>query len=156
MPTTIIGASGIDNIQPDAVVTADIQNSAVTTAKVADANVTAATLSGAQTGSAPVFGARAWCVFNGTTAGTNAPTAGGNVTSVTRNGTGDYTINFTTAMPDTSYAVVATGTQGGSGNQGTVYGELSAGTRTTSAIQIRASQGTANIDAASICVAIFR
>ena len=55
-------------------------------------------------GAAPSFGARAWCVFDGTVAGTNAPIAGGNVTSVTRNGVGDYTVNFTTAMPDANYA----------------------------------------------------
>lgn len=61
-----------------------------------------------QTGSAPVFGARAWCVFDGTLTGTNAPLAGGNVTSVTRNGAGDYTVNFTTAMPDTNYSVSVT------------------------------------------------
>jgi hypothetical protein len=53
-----------------------------------------------QTGSAPFFSVRAWCVVNGTTAGTNAPLAGGNVTSVTRNSAGNYTVNFTTAMPD--------------------------------------------------------
>jgi hypothetical protein len=74
-----------------------------------DATVTAADLSGAQTGSAPIYGARAWCVFNGTTAGTNAPTSGGNVTSVTRNSAGNYTVNFTTAMPDAASALVVTG-----------------------------------------------
>ena len=52
-----------------------------------------------QTGSAPVYGARAWCTFNGTTTGTNAPISGGNVTSVTRNSTGDYTVNFSSALP---------------------------------------------------------
>jgi len=60
------------------------------------------------TGSAPLFGVRAWCTFDGTVAGTNAPTAGGNVTSVTRNGAGDYTLNFTTALPNANYAVSGT------------------------------------------------
>jgi hypothetical protein len=49
--------------------------------------------------------AKAWCVFNGTTTGTNAPTAGFNVSTVTRNAAGDYTITFATAMPSSSYAV---------------------------------------------------
>jgi hypothetical protein len=44
---------------------------------------------------------RAWVNFNGT--GTPAIRASGNVTSITDNGTGDYTINFTTAMPDINY-----------------------------------------------------
>lgn len=51
------------------------------------------------------FAIRAWCLFDGTVAGTNAPTAGGNVSSVTRNGAGDWTVNFSVALPDTLYAV---------------------------------------------------
>ena len=58
--------------------------------------------------SAPIFGCRAWVNFNGTSvSGTNcAIRASGNVSSVVRNGTGDYTVNFTTAMPDANYAIV--------------------------------------------------
>jgi phosphoribosylformylglycinamidine (FGAM) synthase-like enzyme len=80
-----------------------------------DATVTAAELSGAQTGSAPIYGARAWCVFDGGLAGTNAPISGGNVSTVTRNATGDYTVNFTTAMPDTSWAAFITFNQNSGG-----------------------------------------
>jgi hypothetical protein len=86
--------------------TAKIQTSAVTTLKIADANITAAKLNGAQSGSAPIYAARAWVNFNGT--GTVAIRASGNVSSITDNGTGQYTVNFTTAMPDTNYAVVVT------------------------------------------------
>ena len=50
------------------------------------------------------YGCRAWVNFNGT--GTVAIRASGNVTSLTDNGVGDYTVNFTNAMPDTNYAVV--------------------------------------------------
>jgi hypothetical protein len=50
----------------------------------------------------PSFDCRAWVNFNGT--GTVAIRASGNVSSITDNGTGDYTVNFTTAMPDNSYA----------------------------------------------------
>ena len=45
---------------------------------------------------------KAWVNFNGT--GTVAIRAAYNVTSITDNGTGDYTVNFTTAMPDANYA----------------------------------------------------
>lgn len=55
-------------------------------------------------GSAPVYACRAWVNFNGT--GTAAIRASGNVSSITDHGTGDYTVNFTTAMPDANYAVV--------------------------------------------------
>ena len=50
---------------------------------------------------------RAWVNFDGTT---TPPTirASGNVSSVARNGTGDYTINFTTAMPSANYCAPAT------------------------------------------------
>jgi len=47
---------------------------------------------------------KAWVNFNGT--GTVAIRAGYNVSSITDNGTGDYTINFTTAMSDTNFAFV--------------------------------------------------
>jgi hypothetical protein len=53
---------------------------------------------------ATAYGCRAWVKFNGT--GTPAINGSGNVTSITDNGTGDYTINFTTALVDTNYSVV--------------------------------------------------
>ena len=106
---TALTAGGLPN---NSVLTADIADanittikildSNVTTAKIADANVTAAKLSGAQTGSAPVYGIRAWINFNGT--GTAAVKGSGNAT-LTDNGTGDYTVTFTTAMPDANYSV---------------------------------------------------
>ena len=59
-------------------------------------------------GSAAVaYGCRAWVNFNGT--GTPAIRASGNVTSITDNNTGDYTVNFTTAMPDANYSVTTSG-----------------------------------------------
>ena len=58
---------------------------------------------------ATAYGCRAWVNFNGT--GTPAIRASGNVSSLTDNGTGDYTVNLTTAMPDANYAVVTGGKQ---------------------------------------------
>lgn len=49
------------------------------------------------------FGVRAWVNFDGT--GTLSVKASGNVSSVTDNTTGDYTVNLTTAMPDIDYAI---------------------------------------------------
>jgi hypothetical protein len=67
-------------------------------------NVAAARITGAlnATGSAPIYACRAWVNFNGT--GTVAIRASGNVSSITDNGTGNYTVNFATAMPDENYA----------------------------------------------------
>ena len=53
------------------------------------------------TGTAPIYACRAWVNFNGT--GTVAIRASGNVSSITDNGTGDYTVNFITAMTDVNY-----------------------------------------------------
>jgi hypothetical protein len=55
------------------------------------------------TGSAPYYGARAWVNFNGTS--TVAIRGSANVSSITDNGTGDYSINFTTALEDANYSV---------------------------------------------------
>ena len=52
---------------------------------------------------ATAYGCRAWVNFNGT--GTVAIRASGNVSSITDGGTGTYTVNFTTAMPDANYVV---------------------------------------------------
>lgn len=48
---------------------------------------------------------RAWVNFNGT--GTVAIRASFNVSSITDNGTGDYTVNFSTAMADANYSLVS-------------------------------------------------
>jgi hypothetical protein len=76
-----------------------LTNKTLTTPNINSAQV--ATVSG----TAPLFMARAWVNFNGQ--GTVAINGSGNVTSITDNGTGDYTVNFTTAMPDANYAVCA-------------------------------------------------
>jgi len=55
---------------------------------------------------ATAYGCRAWVNFNGT--GTVAIRASGNVTSITDNAVGDYTVNFTTALVDANYAVCGT------------------------------------------------
>ena len=61
--------------------------------------------------SAVAYGCRAWVNFNGN--GTVAIRGSGNVSSITDNGTGDYTVNFTTAMPDANYAAVIASAMGG-------------------------------------------
>ena len=53
---------------------------------------------------------KAWAKFNGATVGTNAPTVGYNVATVTRNSTGNYTVNLTTAFSSSDYVVIGTAT----------------------------------------------
>jgi len=57
------------------------------------------------TGSAPVYACRAWVNFDGTD--TLFIRDSGNVSSVTDNGTGNYIVNFATAMPDDNFCAVA-------------------------------------------------
>ena len=151
------------------VTTAKLADSAVTTAKINNAAVTAAKLDGAQTGSAPIYGCRAWVNFDGTkdttgaasTANTNRLIRGsGNVSSVLRNGAGDYTITFTTPMPDANYAATTGWTNTGVNTSfdGSAF-IFSAASVTASSVRVFASQGvTAGVgeEAEYFAVAIFR
>jgi hypothetical protein len=95
---------------------------------------------------------RAWVNFNGT--GTVAIRASFNVSSITDNGTGDYTVNFTTAMPDVNYATICSG--GGVGDD--VVGAIpKAGTSpTTSDIRIQLRRVGSTVDIPTVNVAVFR
>ena len=55
---------------------------------------------------APIYGVRAWIAFKAA-GGSNTVRGSGNAT-ITDHGTGDFTMNFTTAMPDTGYSMVGT------------------------------------------------
>jgi hypothetical protein len=90
--------------------TQTLTNKTLTSPTLTSATLTTPNIDSAQfatvSGTAPLYAARAWVNFNGT--GTVAIQASGNVTSITDNGTGNYTVNFTTAMSDANYAAVAT------------------------------------------------
>jgi len=105
-------------------------------------------------GSAPMFACRAWVNFDGT--GTVAIRSSGNVTSITDNTTGDYTINFTTAMPDANYAAVVTA--GGNLTVASSARDAWAATFNTTSVRIGVSDAdtATNEDAINISVAIFR
>lgn len=93
---------------------------------------------------------RAWVNFNGT--GTVAIRASFNVTSITDNGTGDYTVNFTNAMPDANYSAVVT-------NAPTGVTDSSAQILTPAVGSLRVNSTNAagsQLDTATFCVAIFR
>ena len=87
------------------ITTPDIDSTAGFDGEDLTGDVAAARITGAlnATGSAPIYACRAWVNFNGTS--TVAIRASGNVSSITDNGTGDYTVNFTTAMVDANYSV---------------------------------------------------
>jgi hypothetical protein len=103
--------------------------------------------------SAIAYGCRAWVNFDGTTntGGFCTIRASGNVTSVADNGTGDYTVNFTTAMPDANYNFVF-------GTQGNFAMQYNITAPTTAAIRVGVvDRGSGSlVDNAVVSVSIFR
>ena len=100
---------------------------------------------------------RAWVNFNGT--GTPAIRGSFNVTSITDNGTGDYTVNFTTAMTDTNYSAV-----GNCGTPAAAHGIFTffAGTGTVTGTggvrfaTVTATGSSTQFDYTLVCLAVFR
>jgi hypothetical protein len=110
--------------------------------------------------SAVAYGCRAWVNFNGT--GTVAIRASGNVSSITDNGTGDYTVNFTTALADSNYSATGGGTTTGARSFGTAFNVVSSSgaavAPTTTALRLSTFQPSSNlaVDGDYVYVAVFR
>ena len=110
---------------------------------------------------ATAYGCRAWVNFNGT--GTVAIRASGNVSSITDNGVGDYTVNFTTAMPDANYSVTLStvgATISNVSQSFLIAGVAATGAALKSTTQVRVQTGSSNTgaltDQADNNAAIFR
>jgi hypothetical protein len=133
-------------------------------------NASTATALSTTTGAAPVYGVRAWVNFDGLrnesggsdTATTNRFIRGnGNVSSVLRNGAGNYTITFATAMPDANYSWSFGGDS--SGGRVNTYGVASTAgsygvfvpTASIFRVQFMDDQ-SAYVDAQYACVTFFR
>ena len=113
-------------------------------------------------GSAAVaYGCRAWVNFDGTTS-PGTIQASGNVSSVTRENTGRYIVNLTTAMPDASYSVVCGGvnTDGATattGNNRAIFNTHFLGTSSFKVSCVLASSTSLALDNCSICnISVFR
>lgn len=131
---------------------ANIAGPDITSGDIAAARITAALNA---TGSAPLFACRAWVSFNGT--GTVAINASGNVSSVTDNGTGNYQLNFITAIQDANYAVVG---QAGKLliDDATNCLVVGVSSKTVSAMRFMVVDNNSDVatDAADVGIAIFR
>ena len=101
---------------------------------------------------ATAYGCRAWVAFTGT--GTVTIRGSGNVSSITDNGTGDYRINYTTAMPDVNYCYV-TGVSSGNSN---AMGGYDTPTIAVGSLRVYVYRTDTNVaeDASTVNVAIFR
>jgi len=147
------------------IASANIVNETISTADIANANITAAKLSGAQTGDAPIYGVRAWVVFDMTrnaAGGTDSANTAryiyekGNVTSVVRNGTGDFSVNFTTSLPDANFTYAGSGLDGDSG--GDVFIGRAAGmVKNGAGIQLRILNGNVSaVNPSEVAVSFIR
>lgn len=98
--------------------------------------------------------AKAWVNFNGT--GTVAIRASFNVSSITDNGTGDYTVNFTNAFSDANYSVSGTSANQ-DGSVASSVGIRNDVAPTTSGFRIQVSQHNAGLrDVNYVCLSVFR
>jgi len=96
--------------------------------------------------------AKAWVNFNGT--GTVAIRASLNVSSITDNGTGNYTVNFANAMPDANYCAISKATNNGSAVAADNCTNFS---RVTTSAQFRIVDGGGSaIDRDTVLIVIFR
>lgn len=96
---------------------------------------------------------RAWVNFNGT--GTVAIRADFNVTSITDNNTGDYTVNFTNAMPDANYAWAGSSQSSSAQTVRAIFTNTST-TPTASALRVQNSNYVSAEDPSYASVVVFR
>jgi hypothetical protein len=105
-------------------------------------------------GSAPSYSARAWVNFNGT--GTVAIRASGNVSSITDNSVGNYTVNFATAMPDANYSYCGSHSSGSGGVSSFILNNVGVTAPTTTAAVVGCFISGAGADPLYVNIAFFR
>ena len=103
-----------------------------------------------------------WVNFNGT--GTVAIRASFNVSSITDNGTGNYRVNFTNALPDANYSVVAGAAKQDTNNDGNIKAQVNgfnngasnANSTTGTTVMVGPSTVASTTDSGVVTVAVFR
>lgn len=143
-PRTIDAGTGITVANGDGVA----GNPTITNSGVTSVN--------SSSGAVTVRDAKVWVNFNGT--GTVAIRASFNVTSISDNGVGDYTVNFTNAMSDVNYAWIGNAknsTNSSSAANMTVSQYLSQ-SNTASSVNIQTKNHIADTDSSEVTLAVFR
>jgi hypothetical protein len=106
---TLATLAGTETLTNKTLTSPVLSGTATGTYTLASPTLTTPNINSAQfatvSGTAPIYPCRAWVNFDGT--GTVAIRGSGNVSSITDNGVGLYTVNFTTAMPDTNYTATS-------------------------------------------------
>jgi hypothetical protein len=131
----------------------------IATTQTAGNNTTAVATTAFVTAAIPTNNVKAWVNFNGT--GTVATRASMNVSSITDNGTGDYTVNFTTAMVDADY-VCAFSVQAAGNTQASTYAAAVKASSITAAPTLKSSSqcrfnvgGTGSLGDLALVMATF-
>lgn len=105
----------------------------------------------------PSYGCRVWVNFNGTLSSPISPRGSGNVSSITKHGTGEYTVNFIVSLPDTNYAAIPSAGNGSSSAPGNALVAWPAVYNTGSVrIGVSDNNSDANQDALNVNVSVFR
>ena len=150
MAVIINGDTGIDKVQDGSIVAADLASTLDLSGKTITLATDAVDQLSTASGSAPSYSARAWVNFNGT--GTVAIRDSGNVSSITDNGTGNYNVNFATAMPDANYSAHISArravTWADGGDQIANY--------TTTSVNVAHVENLSGLDVDVLSVTIFR
>lgn len=100
------------------------------------------------------FLSRAWVNFDGT--GSVTIRSAGNVSSITDNGTGSYTVNFSSAMPDTNFSTLVTPGFFGATGMPSNADSASTGAQTTTSVRVFVRSSSTSFDPSTLSVAIFR
>ena len=107
--------------------------------------------------------AKAWVNFNGSLSTPITPRASYNISSITKNTTGDYTLNFTNAFVDTNYAVagiVQFNQSGAQSDHNLMGAEItnSSNAMQTGSVRVVGKYGgsVSTYDMTTFCIAIFR
>jgi len=157
MPITINGSVSIAGISVGGLENGCVNEANLATAAVSNAKLAANAVTIDKMGNNEQSQlCKAWVNFNGT--GTVAIRAQYNVSSITDDGTGDYTVNFTTALADANYVGVCSGTRTTINTVAGLAGRSENTTQSTTAFQFlncNSANGAAT-DGAHMFVSIFR
>ena len=146
--------SGTTRVTTGITTTATITTGTITTGTITTAKVTTIQDASGNNSSTPEQieqgRAKVWVNFDGT--GTPAISDSLNASSITDNGAGNYTVNFTTAMSNANYCVVQ-GSNNYGGNNNAAY--LKVDNLTTSSFTVAIVASAAFTDRSVICMAVF-
>jgi hypothetical protein len=159
--TPVISFTGDTNtgIGRSAADTLDLITGGVSRAKISSTGQQSSVipdLSGSNTNLFPEYKCRAWVNFDGTLNGTITPRGSGNLTSLTKTATGDYTLTFSTAMPDANF--IHSGSGGVLATNGIADIDVSRVNNVNTSLRVETVRGSNNTktDFSYVSIGVFR